>query len=136
LHFFVDFDTRGSLIFGVLRVALVFGLFPLFEGFSMFRREFLIGLLLAPLALVSSRTLLADQTILDVETMKRILKPPTPDDSAFIDRIVKMVQRGKLPADLVDTTLKWARKKSKHRFHYFKQGLIVRAADRGITIDP
>jgi hypothetical protein len=78
----------------------------------------------------------ADQTILDADTMKKVLRPPTPDDAAFIDRVVKLVSKGKLPADLVDSTLQWARKKNKRRFNYFKQALILRAADRGITIKP
>ncbi|MCC6125162.1 MAG: hypothetical protein IT426_09390 [Pirellulales bacterium] len=100
----------------------------------MKRRQFLRGLLLAPLALVSARTLCADQTILDAETMKKILRPPTPDDDAFIDRVVAQVKKGKLPASLVDSTLQWARKKSKRRFHYFKQALILRAAQQGIVV--
>jgi hypothetical protein len=102
----------------------------------MFRRQFLSGLLLAPLVLISSQTIFADQTIVDADAMKKLLKPPTPDDNAFIDRIVRMVNKGKLPPDLVDTTLKWARKKGKHRFQYFKEALILRAADRGIVVKP
>ena len=100
----------------------------------MFRRQFLSGLLLAPLALFSSRTLLADQTIVDADTMKKILRPATPDDNAFIDRVVKKVSKGKLPADLVDSTFEWARKKGKNRFQYFKQALILRAAQQGIVV--
>jgi hypothetical protein len=107
---------------------------PSFQEFSMFRRQFLYGLLLAPLALVSSQTLLADQTIVDADTMKKILRPATPDDNAFIDRVVNMVSKGTLPADLVNSTFQWARKKGKHRFQYFKQALILRAADQGIVV--
>jgi hypothetical protein len=91
-------------------------------------------LLLAPLALLSSRTLRADQTIVDADAMKKILRPPTPEDSVFIEKMVDLVKKGQLPADLVDSTLQWARKKGKHRFQYFKQALILRAADRGIVI--
>jgi hypothetical protein len=107
---------------------------PFLQGLSMIRRQFLYGLLMAPLALVSAGMLFADQTILDAGTMKKILRPPTPDDSAFIDRVVDQVKKGKLPADLVDSTLHWARKKSKRRFQYFKQALILRAAQQGIVV--
>ncbi len=78
----------------------------------MFRRQFLYGLLLAPLALVSAHTLLADQTIVDADTMKKILRPATPDNNAFIDRVVAMVDKGALPADLVNSTFQLARKKA------------------------
>jgi hypothetical protein len=102
----------------------------------MFRRQFLYGLFMTPLALLSTQAVFADQIILDVDTMKKILKPPTPDDDAFIDRVVAKVKEGTLPADLVDSTLRWAMKKSKRRFHYFKQALILRAAQQGIVVKP
>lgn len=101
----------------------------------MFRRHFLLGLLLAPLALISTKSLHADQPIFDVEIMKKILRPPTPADSRFLERLVNKVKDGKVPADLVDSTLQWARKKyAKNRFEYFKQALILRAAQQGITL--
>jgi hypothetical protein len=100
----------------------------------MIRRQFLAGLLLAPLTLVCSSALFADQTILDAEMMKKLLRPPTPDDDAFIDRVANQVKKGILPASLVDSTLQWARKKSKRRFNYFKQALILRAAQQGIVV--
>jgi hypothetical protein len=100
----------------------------------MLRRQFLRGMLVAPLVLGMTPALLADQTILDAEAMKRVLRPPTEADNAFIDNVVAMVQRGKLPASLVDSTLQWARKKSKRRFHYFKQALILRAKEQGIVV--
>jgi hypothetical protein len=101
----------------------------------MLRRQFLFSLLLAPLALVSAKTIRADQPILDAAIMKKILRPPTPDDNAFIDALVDKVKKGKVPADLVDSTLQWARKKYvKNRFQYFKQALILRAAQQGVSL--
>ncbi len=47
-----------------------------------------------------------------------------------------MVNKGTLPADLLNSTFQWARRKGKHRFHYFKQALILRAAQQGIAIRP
>lgn len=102
----------------------------------MLRRQFLAGLLLAPLALVSSQVLAAGAIVVDADTMKKVLRAPTPDDNAFIDRIFAMVDKGKLPGDLVNSTFQWARKKGKNRFHYFKNALILRAADQGITVRP
>jgi hypothetical protein len=102
----------------------------------MLRRQFLFSLLLAPLALVSVKTLRADQPILDADIMKKILRPPTPDGNAFIDKLVNKVKKGKVPADLVDSTVQWARKKnSKNRFQYFKQALILRAAQQGVSLN-
>jgi hypothetical protein len=46
------------------------------------------------------------------------------------------VNRGKLPVDLVESTLIWARKKGKNRFEYFKNALILRAERQGISIKP
>jgi hypothetical protein len=100
----------------------------------MFRRQFLASLLLAPLALASSQVLAAGPIVVDADTMKKVLRAPTPDDNAFIDRIFTMVDKGSLPADLVNSTFQWARKKGKNRFHYFKHALILRAAEQGITI--
>ncbi len=40
----------------------------------MFRRQFLYGLLLAPLALISLPRLFADQTVVDADTIKKILR--------------------------------------------------------------
>jgi hypothetical protein len=100
----------------------------------MFRRKFLIGLLLAPLMLVSTPTVFADQPFLDAETLKKVLRPPTDDDAKWIDKIVNKVNKGKLPLDLVESTFLWSRKKGKNRFEYFKHALILRAAQQGIVI--
>ena len=100
----------------------------------MFRRQFLFGLLLVPLALGSSQAFGADRTILDADTMKKVLRPPTDADGKWIDKVVKLVDKGKLPVDLVDSTFQWSRKKGKNRFQYFKRGLILRAAERGIVL--
>jgi hypothetical protein len=48
--------------------------------------------------------------------------------------VLLMVDRGILPADLVDSTFQWARRKRRHRFQYFKYGLIYRADRLGIKI--
>jgi hypothetical protein len=79
----------------------------------------------------------AGSTRLDAATMKAALRTDTIEEGGFIDYVLDKVKKGTLPADLVDSTFQWARKKPyKHRFQYFKQALIVRAAAIGITINP
>ena len=102
----------------------------------MCRTRTLLIALLAMLAfsLISTK-LQADSTRLDAETMKAALRTTGIEEGGFIDYVLGLVNKGKLPADLVDSTFEWARKKPyKHRFQYFKQGLIVRAAGIGIKI--
>ena len=84
-----------------------------------------------------SATAKADSTRLDAATMKAALRTATAEEGCFIESVLSKVKKGILPADLVDSTFQWARKKTyKHRFQYFKQALIVRAAAIGVTINP
>jgi len=79
----------------------------------------------------------AATTRLDAATMKAALRTATPEEAGFITYVLVLVNKGLLPADLVDSTFQWARKKpSKYRFQYFKQALIVRADKIGIHINP
>jgi hypothetical protein len=98
-------------------------------------RTLLIALLSVLAFYVISAKLQADSTRLDAETMKAALHTTTIEEGGFIDFVIGLVNKGNLPADLVDSTFEWARKKPyKHRFQYFKQGLIVRAAAIGINV--
>ncbi len=77
----------------------------------------------------------AETSRLDAATMKAALRTTTVEEAGFIDYVLTQVKKGRLPADLVDSTFQWARKKPyKHRFQYFKRGLVVRAASIGIKI--
>jgi hypothetical protein len=52
-----------------------------------------------------------------------------------VDRVVGLARAGKIPAELVESTFDWARKKPyAHRFQYFQRGLTLRAAKAGITL--
>ncbi|MGA2059543.1 MAG: hypothetical protein ABSG67_03605 [Thermoguttaceae bacterium] len=105
----------------------------------MFRTRTKLLLILAVLAFFAwiSASSKADSTRLDAATMKAALRTDTTEEGGFIDYLIMRVNKGTLPADLVDSTFQWARKKPyKHRFQYFKQALIVRAAAIGITIKP
>jgi hypothetical protein len=88
---------------------------------------------LAVLAAVWVRTVHAAGP-LDADTMKAALQTATPQENGFIDHVLAMVDAGKLPLDMVESTFLWAKKKPRKKFYYFREGLIRRAADAGITI--
>jgi len=72
---------------------------------------------------------------LDAETMKAALHTSTPLEDGFIEYVIARVDRGTLPSDLVQGTFLWAKgKPATRRFFYFKQGLILRAKQRGIDL--
>jgi hypothetical protein len=66
--------------------------------------------------------------------MKVALRTATPEDDGFIDRVLKLVERGTLPLDMVESTFLWARKKPQRKFQYFKYGLLARAQQQGIAL--
>jgi hypothetical protein len=72
--------------------------------------------------------------VLDPNVMKVVLHTATPQEGGFIEYVVARVDKGTLPLDLVQSTFLWARKKPRKKFFYFKQALILRAADRGIRL--
>ncbi len=76
----------------------------------------------------------AQATRLSAATIKAALRTAAPEEGGFVDRVVNLTKEGVLPADLVDSTFQWARKKPKHRFQFFKRGLTVRAAALGIAL--
>ena len=63
------------------------------------------------------------------------LRPRSPQEFAFIDRVVSMVQRDELPLRTVKATFNWARKKPRqYRFPYFQRALQIEAARLGIRV--
>jgi hypothetical protein len=90
------------------------------------------ALMCALLAAVGSRT--AEASSLDADTMKVALRTATPEEDGFIEHVLELVDRGKLPLDLVESTFLWAKKKPRHKFQYFKRGVILRAQQQGIPI--
>lgn len=71
---------------------------------------------------------------LDAQTMRSALRTATPEEEGFIDYVLTLVDQGRLPRPLVESTFQWARKKPRHRFQYFRYGLILRAAQKGIAL--
>jgi hypothetical protein len=102
----------------------------------MCKKRTIALVLLAVLAFSWISTRGAETSRLDAATMKAALKTTTIEEGGFIDAILVKVGKGQIPADLVDSTFQWARKKPyKHRFQYFRMALIVRAASIGININ-
>ncbi|MEN6451573.1 MAG: hypothetical protein ABFC96_13860 [Thermoguttaceae bacterium] len=94
------------------------------------------GILLAALLLAVTACFArgADTGGLTADNMKATLHTATPQEDGFIERVLARVEDGSLPLDLVQSTFLWAKKKPRKKFFYFKQGLILRAADRGIHL--
>ena len=76
----------------------------------------------------------ADTTDLDPEQIKAALHTNTQIEGGFIERTVAMVNAGTLPRDMFTSCFLWARKKPRHQFQYFRQALIIRAAQIGIQL--
>ncbi len=89
--------------------------------------------MLALLAAVGSRTAKAED-VLSADTMKVALHTATPEEDGFIEYVLAKVDEGILPADMVHSTFRWAQKKPRNKFQYFKRGLILRAAEAGINL--
>jgi hypothetical protein len=68
------------------------------------------------------------------DTLAKGLKARLPEEFAFVDRVVKMVDHGRLPREMVQSTFLWARKKPVHQFQYFEHGLKMRAEEVGINL--
>ncbi len=72
---------------------------------------------------------------LDAPTIKAALRTATPEDQGFVEKVVRLMDKGKLPRPLVETTFDWARRKDRHRFQYFKEALTIQAAKLGLSLD-
>jgi hypothetical protein len=99
-------------------------------------RRFCLPLLVvvALLATPWAQTANAVEGHLTAEVMKIVLHTATPQEQGFIQYVLDRVDNGTLPEDLVQSTFLWAKKKPRKKFFYFKQALIIRAADRGIKL--
>jgi hypothetical protein len=73
-------------------------------------------------------------TPLDPDEIKAALRTANVEEEGFIEHGVALVEQGRLPRDLFDSTFLWARKKPRHKFQYFKWALTARAADVGIQL--
>ncbi len=58
----------------------------------------------------------------------------TPDERAFVAKVVALVNDGTLPQSLVQSTFLWARYKKPYPMPFFRQALILRAQAVGISL--
>lgn len=64
------------------------------------------------------------------------LKARRPQEFAWIESVVTMVEQGELPVKLVNVSFNWARKRGKYPYQYFVRALRSLAARQGIDIPP
>jgi hypothetical protein len=58
----------------------------------------------------------------------------TPDERAFVAKVVALVNDGTLPSSLVQSTFLWARYKKPYPMPFFQQALKLRAQAIGIRL--
>jgi hypothetical protein len=58
----------------------------------------------------------------------------TPDERAFVSKVVALVNDGTLPQSLVQSTFLWARYKKPYPMPFFQQALKLRAQAVGIRL--
>ena len=80
-----------------------------------------------------------DATGVDVadlkDQLKNGLRVRRAGDLAFIDKVVELVEAGRLPVSLVKGTFQWARTKTtRYPFPYFAKALRIRAGKLGIKL--
>ena len=69
------------------------------------------------------------------DQLKNGLRVRRAGDLAFIDKVVELVEAGRLPVSLVKGTFQWARTKTiRYPFPYFAKALRIRAGKLGIKL--
>jgi hypothetical protein len=71
---------------------------------------------------------------LNAELLKAALHTATPEEEGFVEYVVRLVEQGTLPAQILQSAYLWAQKRPKYRFQYFKRAIIYLAAQKGIRI--
>jgi len=100
-------------------------------------RRFSAGLVM--LAVLASAQAGMGQVVaggLDADTIQAGLRTADPNEVAYIRYIVTLVEQGRLPRTLVESTFQWARRSTPYpkKFQYFKHGLITRARTIGVEL--
>lgn len=103
----------------------------------MHRRSFLTMVIFAGTGMLwivrSGETVQAAEW-LNAELLKAALHTATPEEEGFVEYVVRLVQQGKLPAQILQSAYLWAQKRPKYKFQYFKRAVIYLAAQKGIHI--
>ena len=68
------------------------------------------------------------------DQLEKGLKARRPSEFAFIARVVRLVERERLPRSLVEGTFLWARPKRPRPYQYFERAMRIRARRLGINL--
>jgi hypothetical protein len=108
---------------------------------SKLRLTFLLLLLAVFVGLsaagLSSAQVVSDGSAVTVTLREQLifgLLARTPDDRAFVEKVVGLVNDGTLPQSLVQSTFLWARYKKPYPMPFFQQALKLRAQAVGIRL--
>ncbi len=99
----------------------------------------LVAVLWLPVVIESNSSSADERLDFEIETVQQTLevglKARRPQDFAFIAQVVRLVQMGRLPIEMIETTFHWSRRQhARYPFPYFEQGLRIRAQRIGVTI--
>lgn len=82
----------------------------------------------------SSKAVSPGRTISLRDMLNTGLKSRRPEEFAFIETVVDLVEAGVLPESLVRSTFAYARRKRPYPFVYFRSALRTRAKKKGINV--
>ena len=74
------------------------------------------------------------QERLDPEAIKAALRTIPVEENNYVLFLVTLVDQGRLPRVMFDTSLRWARNKGYHRFQFFKRAVIAQADRAGLVL--
>ena len=66
---------------------------------------------------------------LDADSIKAALRTQTLEEDGFVDRVLEKIRSGELCEATFFSAFLHARSQPRHKFQYFKQGLMTRTAD-------
>jgi len=99
----------------------------------MSRRSLAFSILVGALAAAGAVSAHAESP-LTTDKMIVALRPELPGDRNYLTYVGALLSQGQLPRHLVESTFLWARLKPRYKYRYFRQALILRAADLGIRL--
>jgi hypothetical protein len=100
----------------------------------MSRRILLALVLLTLLAALGTAQLAQAATQLDAPTMKRALRVTEQENNGFVERVVELMNEGKLSRKDVTAAFLKARQRTRHKFQYFKYAMTHLANRAGVSL--
>jgi len=101
----------------------------------MYRRIAFVILILVVVVVARKHNLAqAAAERLDTDTIKQTLKVPEIENAGFVERVVALMNEGKLSRKNVTIAFIKARQRNKNRFQYFKHAMIELAHREGVKL--